>query len=129
MSTFSRKTRTRVANKAWTPSETHRERHRKRVGSNHTQFAEAPAGPSTQAPGGPAGRASPLQRRSRSERAPAAAGLDELAHDRLAVAAARGGEAAHLLRVEAQVVSTADEVREEQVVAWDGLGFRVRVRG
>jgi hypothetical protein len=55
--------------------------------------------------------------------------LDELAHDRLAVAAARGGEAAHLLRVEAQVVSTADEVREEQVVAWDGLGFRVRVRG
>ena len=49
-----------------------------------------------------------------SRRAPC---LDELAEDGLAVAAARGGEAAHVLRVEAQVVSTANEVCEEKVVA------------
>ena len=48
-----------------------------------------------------------------SERASAATGVDELAHNGLAVAAARGSEAAYLLRVEAQVVSAADKVREE----------------
>ena len=55
---------------------------------------------------------------SHSECAPTAAGLDELTHDGLAVAAARGGEAPHLLRVKAHIVSAADKVSEEQIVAW-----------
>ena len=79
----------------------HRERHRKRTGTTHPEART---------------RASPLP--SRSECAPTAAGLDELAHDGLAVAAARGGEAAHLLRVKAHIVSAADKVSEEQIVAW-----------
>ena len=84
-------------------------------GARETQRA-TPEAHRNHASRGTGARASPLP--SHSERAPTAAGLDELAHDGLAVAAARGGEAAHLLRVKAHIVSAADKVSEEQIVAW-----------